>query len=79
MYVETSGSLGACSGGWCVGGAGLDFGSSAKLGQRAGGDFDGDGTVEANGAELSGLKGTSVSVTYKDDGKVVVALQGSSY
>jgi hypothetical protein len=45
---------------WCVDGQGLDLGTEAQLSAQAGGDFDGDGTVETNAAELDGLAGAVI-------------------
>ena len=75
-YTEATGALAACSGGWCVGGQKLDFGSGS---QQAGSDFDGDGAVESNQDELTGLTGATVKVKYKTATGLVVELQGKSY
>ncbi len=75
------GALSACSGGWCLDGARLDLGNPEKLSRQAAGDLDGDGTVESNREELTGLEGTSVQVKVQDDTSplLVVELQNRAY
>jgi membrane-bound lytic murein transglycosylase B len=74
--VTLTGTLTTCASGWCVDGTAVDLGSDSQLGRTAANDYDGDGSVESNSAELNGLaalgqqvslqvgKGTAPAVVY---------------
>jgi hypothetical protein len=59
-------------GAYFLGGRLLDLGTLAAAGTTAVGDFDRDGSVETNGAELTGLVGTTVTmvVVERDGGRL---------
>jgi hypothetical protein len=63
--------LTTCDGGYCLGGDPLDLGVVGQLDATAVGDFDGDGTVQTNRAELEGMLGREVTM-------VVVALDSGA-
>ncbi|MGZ8743244.1 MAG: lytic murein transglycosylase [Nocardioides sp.] len=75
------GDLSACGAGWCVGGTALDLGPAGQLASEAADDFDGDGTVETNTAELEGLAGFFVTLKVASDSKPakVYVLEGYDY
>ena len=77
--TQFSGQLTACGQTWCVGGEALDWGSAAKLSANANADFDGDGTVESNRDELTGLQGTSVVAHVQQGTKIVTAIGPRDY
>ncbi|HSE10658.1 MAG TPA: lytic murein transglycosylase [Nocardioidaceae bacterium] len=52
----------ACQGGYCLGGKPLDLGILAATAEKAVGDFDGDDSVETNGAELAGMTDRMVTM-----------------
>jgi hypothetical protein len=62
VLAGLSGPLAPCPSGWCVGSTELDLGPATQLAAQAAFDYDGDGTVETNQAELEGLSGTSVAL-----------------
>ncbi|WP_344149106.1 lytic transglycosylase domain-containing protein [Nocardioides koreensis] len=66
---------------WCVGETVLDVGDADFLTTAASADFDGDGTLESNAQELTGLVGTQVSlqVTRGTAPAVVLAVNGADY
>ncbi len=78
---QKTGQLTACGGGWCLDGLHLDLGGASKLAAQAAADLDGDGTVESNADELTGLEGRQVQVTVRGgtDPAVVVQLEGHAY
>lgn len=85
--AELAGTLQACGDpaapAWCVDDTLVDLGDAAYLAAAALADFDGDGTVETNAEELSGLEGTEVAfdVTIAEDGAAprVLAIGGHDY
>jgi hypothetical protein len=60
--VDLSGILSSSGSQWYLAGDSLDLGDASWLAASALADFDGDGTVESNGDELTGLVGTQVAV-----------------
>jgi hypothetical protein len=81
VLADLSGVLAPCTGGWCVGGTVLDLGPASQLAAQAAFDYDGDGTVETNQAELEGLSGTTVTllVGQGTTPAVVYAIGGHGY
>jgi hypothetical protein len=80
--VELTGVLTSCGeGAWCLGETSLDVGDADVLAATAGADFDADGVVESNTAELTGLAGTEVKLLVVPDTApaVVVAVNGADY
>jgi len=59
---EVTAAFTACDPGYCLGGQQLDLGAAGQLAGTAAGDFDGDGQVETNQAELTGLLGSTVTM-----------------
>jgi len=66
-----TGLLAGCGAGWCVDGVTLDVGPAAQLAATAAQDYDGDGVVETNTLELTGLIGTEVVLKVATDGAPV--------
>jgi membrane-bound lytic murein transglycosylase B len=60
--VPVDGTWNACGLGFCLGTTGLDLGTAEQQGSRANADFDGDGTVETNTEEFTGLVGKHVTL-----------------
>jgi hypothetical protein len=79
--VVLEGDLSACGTGWCVDGKALDLGPAEQLAGEAADDFDGDGTVETNTAELEGLAGFFVTLKVASGSKPakVYVLEGFRY
>ena len=82
--LELSGTLVDCGGNvtlWCIADSVLDFGDEAKRDAAALADFDGDGAVESNDAELAGLENTSVTVEVlsRTSPRLVLTLEGRAY
>lgn len=73
--------LSGCGPGWCLAGQPLDLGPDSQLATVAAIDFDADGTVETNAAELAGLAGTgsAVAVSLKQGTNLVYLLVGKGY
>lgn len=78
-----SGTWSSCGEGFCLDGAAILVGTAGVLASTARADHDGDGTVETNRAELSGLaQGPQpVQVTLRDspDGPVLTSVGGHAY
>lgn len=78
-----TGVLDACAASWCLDGVVLDVGDAQQLAATALADLDGDGAVETNAEELTGLAGTSVTLEVDPgDGTaapVVLTINGSTY
>jgi hypothetical protein len=70
-----------CGASFCLGSTALDLGPLATRGSRAEADFDGDGVVESNGDEFTGLDGRQVTLlaTRNAGGIVVLAIDGHAY
>ena len=60
--TEVTAVFTACDAGYCLGGQSVDLGAAGQLAGTAAGDFDGDGQVETNQAELTGLLGSTVTM-----------------
>jgi len=76
-----TGLLAGCGAGWCVEGVTLDVGPAAQLGAIAAQDYDGDGVLETNTLELTGLTGTEVVLKVATDGApaAVYVVNGLGY
>jgi hypothetical protein len=70
VTVDTGESLGTIA---------LDLGDATHLALTAGADFDADGVVETNAAEIAGLTGYAVTLGLFVDTTVVVTVNGVSY
>ena len=80
--IQLTGVLSACGDGyWCLGESLRAVGDASVLASGASADFDGDGSVETNGEELSGLVGTEPLVFVVPDTSpaVVVSINGAGY
>lgn len=75
----TSGAWTGCGATWCISGFALDLGSGGQLDRPAVADFDGDGAVESNRAEFTGMVGTVPTVHVKQGTNVVYIVKGSGY
>jgi hypothetical protein len=67
---------------WCLDGTTLDVGDADYLAGTALGDFDGDGTVETNADELTGLVDTEITIavtTTADEPPVLLAIGDLDY
>lgn len=60
--VNVDGTWNACGPAFCLGTTPLDLGPAGALTDRAGADFDGNGTVETNAQEFAGLDTKHVSL-----------------
>jgi len=76
QLVPVDGAWNACGGGFCLGTATLDLGPGNVHGDHADADFDGDGTVETNAEEFTGLVGQHVSLKVEHNGGLVVYVIG---
>ena len=78
VLVQEDGTWNACGASFCLGGTALDLGSPSVLGNTADADFDGDGAVEHNADEFTGLVGKHVSlkVEHNQGGFVVYVIDG---
>ena len=76
-----TGLLAGCGAGWCVDGVTLDLGPADQLAATAAQDYDGDGVVETNTLELTGLTGTEVVLNVATDGApaAVYVVNGLEY
>jgi membrane-bound lytic murein transglycosylase B len=59
---QVDGTWNACDLTFCLGTTPLDVGNAGDRGDHAGSDFDGDGTVETNNDEFTGLAGKHVTL-----------------
>jgi hypothetical protein len=79
---EKTGKLTECDGGYCLAGALLDLGVVAQADAQAAGDYDLDGAVETNGAEVDGLLAmdeVTMVVVDLDGGKLgIYSINGKS-
>ena len=57
----------------------LEVGDQDQLAANAAHDYDADGTVETNTAELDGLVNANVNVTVEQDTAVVYKINGLEY
>jgi hypothetical protein len=66
---------------YCLDGTTLDLGPASQLAALAAADFDGDGQVQTNAAELAGLVGRSLTVQVAGgtDPAVVHTIGGFAY
>ena len=79
QLASATGPWTACGATWCVTGVALDLGPAERYPLRAAEDFDADGTVETNQAELDGLVGRAVTVTVRRGTRMVYLLDGLGY
>ncbi len=79
--VKLTGVLTACDAGWCLDKLRLDVGDAGFLGRLALADFDSDGAVASNNAELTSLAGTKLQLLVASDiaPALVLALNGRAY
>jgi hypothetical protein len=68
---------------WTVGGTTVDVGPDSWLASTALSDFDGDGSVESNLDELTGLTGSTVDVQVQPSAggaaPVLIEVNGAAY
>ncbi len=81
QIVRVDGSWSACGPSFCLGGNALDLGSAGVRGNQAAADFDGDGTVESNEEEFTGLVGKHVNLQVERNlgGFVVFTINGEGF
>ncbi len=77
--ATATGAWTACAPTWCLTGVSLDLGPTSRYALRAAEDFDADGTVETNQAELDGLVGRAVTVTVRRGTREVYLIDGLGY
>jgi membrane-bound lytic murein transglycosylase B len=69
---RVNGTWQSCGGSFCLGGANLDLGPQSGWNDKATGDFDGNGSVETNAQEFTGLVGKQVSLQVQHSGGALV-------
>ncbi len=81
QLVRVDGNWNACGPSFCLGGSALDLGSPGVRGNQAAADFDGDGTVETNEEEFTGLVGkhANLQVERNPGGFVVFTINGDGF
>ena len=79
--VRVDGTWNECGSNFCLGGTTLDLGPAGARGDRADGDFDGDGTVATNAEEFTGLVGKHVNLQVEraGGGFVVYTIDGKGF
>ena len=76
---DATGTWTACGTTWCLRGYALDLGPTSRYPDTAAEDFDGDGVVETNQAELDGLVGATVTVDVRRGTTEVYLIDGLGY
>ncbi|MBD8869772.1 lytic murein transglycosylase [Nocardioides donggukensis] len=79
VLAPVSGTWSAGGAGWTLGALQLDLGGAARLDVKAHKDYDGDGAVETNRAEFTGLEGRQVAIQVKQGTGVVYVIAGLDY